>query len=340
MGAIGRTAIGCLVASGALGQGWGQAPISQPAGASVLANSAPVALTGLPLPLKEGEALAPFANGCARLVQPAPALVELKPFVDDGSRETNWIGACRFGLANGEGMTVQAGGIQVRRRYRYGLEVGGKGEIWYGSAASASHGTFKSWHAPGRVKSMLFVDWEIGNDQPPQEAYGGHARKRSLIIVHSLAPLVISRFAQRWAECPVKGRPQPVYPVKFSAKQLQFLKENCASVGRQAYVQFTKVETLPPGQSNSDGSTERLLGWAAGMCSQEADCSGAWINLVNYTLAHIDPLRASLQASSLEAINDINTRYAPLESGFYQRYRAAAASSAAARAERKGVKKP
>lgn len=55
-------------------------------------------ITGLPLPLLEGEQLSPLKDGCNLIVPPGTA-----PTVLEGNKRYRWYGACRFGLADGPG---------------------------------------------------------------------------------------------------------------------------------------------------------------------------------------------------------------------------------------------
>ncbi len=72
-------------------------------------------ITGLPLPLLDGERLAPLKGGCHIVLGPN-ASAEL---IASQSR-FSWLGACRFGLADGPGFFAHAGDKPSRSNLRYG----------------------------------------------------------------------------------------------------------------------------------------------------------------------------------------------------------------------------
>lgn len=64
------------------------------------AGGAPIeAITGLSLPLLEGEGLVRLADGCHMIVDPG-----IKPHAS--AAQSRWFGACRFGLINGKGFLL------------------------------------------------------------------------------------------------------------------------------------------------------------------------------------------------------------------------------------------
>lgn len=72
-------------------------------------------LTGLPLPIQPWEKIAPFADGkCSGLLRKN----------ETGDRFTfSWLGACRFGLAHGKGLTVGQDGKYYFDTFNYGARV-------------------------------------------------------------------------------------------------------------------------------------------------------------------------------------------------------------------------
>lgn len=84
--------IALLLASPAMGQGARD-------GTEATAWSPPIEpLTGLPLPMLEGERLFRYADGCQSIIDPGVPIAPSPP-----GNQIRWLGACRFGLIDGSG---------------------------------------------------------------------------------------------------------------------------------------------------------------------------------------------------------------------------------------------
>lgn len=85
-------------------------------------------ITGLPLPVLEGEKLARLKDGCHAIVDPNTSVEEVAAYA-----RHQWLGACPFGLANGDGLFTP--GTGSLSKFRYGrpqldhMEVFRKGRL-------------------------------------------------------------------------------------------------------------------------------------------------------------------------------------------------------------------
>lgn len=309
---------------------WGQSPVATAPAAEFRAD-APMTSVGLRLPLRYFEMLTSIPGGCAMLSPRGGWISSWDGFWAASQHPIQWLGACRFGLADGEGMLFYSESGARRARFRYGIELatsdfrqGAMG----GPPVVSPIGIFWS---PDRAEAIEFVDWKLpADEQLTYDRPGGlsqRLRRRSLIVLHARNPIVMSLYHQEVIDCPSRGVPGKRAGF-FARDELARLTSICRSGRAQPNaVIYERIDLPDPGPGAVFASTSNPAGTGHGhICAASNDCGAAWNAATAPQKPEIDRLMAELRPALEATVADMEVRMRPLEQAMQAKLRSLAAN--------------
>lgn len=289
------------------------------------------------LPLQPGEVVIPFANGCGVVSNgqnSAAARTTMAAF--------NWIGACRFGLAHGEGFAQRTDGSSAfRERYQYGVLLGvvqtgasapyrtkGNSGFFLGSIREDGRLDLVVVKAPESNAATLIAGYSIKLD-----VADGAGRKVDVFTF----PII---------KCPAQG-PIDLNGTTIGSDDLVKVQASCrrkpatgmlgqmlgGSTGEFGLILHLHSTIAADGTKSPDQFSTRYCDRAFGM----SECTKNLQDMIQPYAPRIQAIIDGQRRQYAEGLPWLTARFAPMEAAFSQKIRSIAARYAAA-SQAKGVR--